>query len=69
MLATPLARRRKRSRGQSLVEFALVLPVLLLMVLTALDFGRLFPGWVVINNAARVGANYAAWARRMGDAG
>ena len=47
------------SRGQSLVEFALVLPVLLLLVLSALDLGRVFMGWVVLNNAARVGANYA----------
>jgi hypothetical protein len=51
---------RKRSRGQGLVELALILPVLLLMVMAALDFGRLFLGWVVLNNAARVGANYAA---------
>ena len=49
-----------RSRGQSLVEFALILPVLLLLVLTALDLGRAYMGWVVLNNAARVGANYAA---------
>jgi hypothetical protein len=42
------------------VEFAIVLPVLLLIVVAALDFGRAFMGWVVLNNAARVGANYAA---------
>jgi PKD repeat protein len=52
--------RRRRSRGQSLVELVLILPVLLLMVMAALDMGRLFMGWVVLNNAARVGANYAA---------
>jgi len=34
--------------------------VVLLIVLTALDFGRVFMGWVVLNNAARVGANYAS---------
>ncbi len=38
----------------------IVLPVLLLIVLAALDFGRVFMGWVVLNNAARVAANYAA---------
>jgi hypothetical protein len=42
------------------VELAIVLPVVLLIVLAALDFGRAFMGWVVLNNAARVGANYAA---------
>ncbi len=54
------AHRRRKSRGQSLVELALVLPVVLLLVMAALDFGRAFFGWVVLNNAARVGANYAA---------
>lgn len=53
-------RDHRRSRGQSLVEFALVLPVILLFVLTTVDFGRLFYSWVVLNNSARVGANYAA---------
>ena len=51
---------KRKSRGQSIVEFAIILPVLLLMVLAALDLGRAFLGWVVLNNAARVGANYAA---------
>jgi len=47
-------------RGQSLVEFALVLPVLLLIVLAGLDVGRAFLGWVGLNSAARVGADFAA---------
>jgi PKD repeat protein len=42
------------------VELVIILPVLLLMVMVALDMGRLFMGWVVLNNAARVGSNYAA---------
>ena len=53
-------RRREVSRGQALVEFALVLPVLALLLVMAVDFGRVFYGWVALNNAARVGANYAA---------
>lgn len=48
------------SRGQALVEFALVLPILLLLLVFAIDFGRVFFGWVGIHNAARIGANYAA---------
>lgn len=51
---------RRNARGQSLVELALVLPVLLLIVMFALDFGRAFYSWVTITNATRVGANYAA---------
>jgi PKD repeat protein len=54
------AARRYRAHGQSLVEFALVLPVLLLIVLVGLDFGRSFLGWVGLNNAARIAANYAS---------
>ena len=59
-----LSRRRHNehatSRGQSLVEFALLLPVLLLVVLGGLDFGRVFLGWVNLNNTARIAANFAA---------
>jgi hypothetical protein len=43
-----------------MVEFALIFPALILLMLIALDFGRVFLGWVSLNNAARVGANYAA---------
>ena len=53
-------RSRRRSRGQSLVEFALILPLLLFVMAFGLDFGRVFLGWVSLNNSARVAANYAA---------
>jgi hypothetical protein len=43
-----------------MIEFAIILPVLLLFVLMAIDFGRVFFGWVGLNNAARIGASYAA---------
>ncbi len=52
--------RRRRTRGQSLVEFALVLPILLFLTLTALDFGRVYLGYINIQNMARIAANYAA---------
>jgi hypothetical protein len=48
------------SRGQSMVEFALILPILVLFLLLAVDFGRVFFGWVGIQNASRIGANQAA---------
>lgn len=49
-----------RSRGQSVVEFALILPVLMLMLLITLDFGRLFMSYVTLNNVTRVAANLGA---------
>jgi len=51
---------RARQRGQSLVELALVLPVLLLLVVVALDFGRIYLGYINIQNMARIAANEAA---------
>src|SRR5215213_6520627 len=51
---------RAKSRGQSLAEFAMTAPMVLLLVLFGLDFGRVFLGWVALNQAAREAANYAA---------
>jgi Flp pilus assembly protein TadG len=52
--------RSRKSLGQSLAEFALTVPLALFMVLFGLDFGRVFLGWVSLNQAAREAANYAA---------
>ena len=49
-----------RSRGQSLVEFALILPIILLLTAIALDFGRVYLGYVNLQNMARIAANFAA---------
>jgi PKD repeat protein len=51
---------RHGTRGQSMVEFALVLPVLLLIVLVAIDFGRVYLGYVNLQQMARVAAGFAA---------
>ena len=53
-------RSRDRSRGQSLAEFALVIPVILALTLIALDFGRIYLGYINLQNMARIGANYAS---------
>ena len=53
-------RRRNRRRGTSIIEFALVSPVLLAMVLGIIDFGWLERNSLVIANAAREGARAAA---------
>lgn len=46
--------------GQALTEFAIILPVMLLLLLIAADFGRLFFTYIAVNNAAREAVNYAA---------
>ncbi len=48
-----------RAQGQELVEFALVVPVLLLVVFGVLDLGRLYHAAITITNAAREGARFA----------
>lgn len=47
-------------RGQSLVEFALVLPMLLVLLLGVADFGRVFHAGIVVEAAARNAAEAAA---------
>jgi PKD repeat protein len=42
------------------VEFALVLPVLLVLTLFTLDFGRIYLGYINLQNMARIAANFAA---------
>jgi Flp pilus assembly protein TadG len=49
-----------RAGGQSLVELALILPVLIILMLGAVDFGRVYFAHVSVTNAARNGADYAA---------
>ena len=51
---------RARHRGQALVEFALIIPILLSVLVIAIDFGRLFYLNIGINNGAREGAAYGA---------
>lgn len=43
-----------------MVEFAIILPLLALLLVMAVDFGRVFFGWVGVHNAARIAANAAA---------
>jgi Flp pilus assembly protein TadG len=58
---TPRAGRSlDRESGQSLVELALILPVLLLLGLIAVDFGRVYLGWINLQNMTRIAANFAA---------
>lgn len=47
-------------RGQSLVELALIAPVLIIIMLGAMDYGRVYFAYTSVTNAARTGADYAA---------
>lgn len=46
-------------QGATLVEFALALPVLLLVLVACLDFARALNAYVTVANASREGAYYA----------
>jgi Flp pilus assembly protein TadG len=46
--------------AQALMEGALILPILLVLILAAVDFGRLYYTKIVLTNAAREGASYYA---------
>ena len=49
-----------RERGAAAVEFALLLPVLLLLVFGIIDFGRALNAQITLTQAAREGARLAA---------
>lgn len=46
--------------GQSLVEFALVAPIFLLVLFAIVDFGMAFHAWITVTNSAREGARVGA---------
>ena len=52
--------RLRRDDGQAFVEFAIVLPILVLIVFGITQFGLAFRNYLAITDAARVGARAAA---------
>jgi hypothetical protein len=50
---------QRSERGQSLVEFALILPILVLLLVGVFDFGRAVYAFNTVSNAARQGARLA----------
>ncbi|GAB4529551.1 MAG: hypothetical protein Fur0018_16240 [Anaerolineales bacterium] len=48
----------RRLRGQGMLEFALVLPVLLILLLGIIELSRAFEAWLVVSNAARAGVRF-----------
>ena len=51
---------KKCQVGQSLVEFALILPIMMLFLMVIFDLGRAAYYYSAIHNAAREGARYGA---------
>lgn len=56
----------QRTEGMSAAEFALILPVMLLIVCGIMDFGNIFYQWNIVNEAAREAARYAATNKSSG---
>jgi hypothetical protein len=52
-----------REKGQTLVEFALILPILLLVIFVIIESGRIFQAYITVQHAAREGARYAITGR------
>jgi hypothetical protein len=50
---------KRRFRGQTLVEFALVLPVMLITLFVIIEMARLLHAWLAVENGARFGIRYA----------
>ncbi|MDD4689587.1 MAG: TadE/TadG family type IV pilus assembly protein [Eubacteriales bacterium] len=50
----------KNEDGQAVVEFAIILPLLILLICGVIEFGWLFSAKIATNNCAREGARYAA---------
>ncbi len=63
---TAVARRARRQRGQSLVEFAISSIVILLLMMGLLDLSRAFYYAVNLQGAAREGARHGAWFNTAG---
>jgi Flp pilus assembly protein TadG len=50
----------KAMRGQSLVEFALIIPIMVLIIIGVFEFSRMFLAWLTVQNSAQSAARYAS---------
>ena len=53
-------RRKNGEKGQALAEFALLIPIFLILLFAIVDFGMGFHSWITITNSAREGARLGA---------
>jgi Flp pilus assembly protein TadG len=60
---------RGRQRGDAIVEFILVVPILLLILFGIMELGRVLDAWIIVQNAAREGARSGALASPASGAG
>jgi Flp pilus assembly protein TadG len=60
LLRAPKRGRRRSDDGAAAVEFALILPIFLLLIFLLIDFGRLFYCQITLNSAAREAARAVA---------
>jgi len=51
---------KRGERGQAVAEFALIVPIFLLLVFAIVDFGMGFHAWITVTNSAREGARLGA---------
>src|SRR5690349_14902939 len=56
----------KKQDGQSVTEFALVLPILAFLLFAVIQFGIVFNNWVQLTDATRAGARKGAVSRHLG---
>jgi Flp pilus assembly protein TadG len=52
--------RKRGERGQALAEFALLIPIFLILLFAIVDFGMGFHSWITVTNSAREGARLGA---------
>ncbi len=57
----------REQRGQTMVEFTIVLPILLLLLLGILQFGVVFNNYITLTDAVRAGARQASVGRSVAD--
>jgi len=61
-----IKRREQKEKGQALVEFVVILPVLLMVLWGIFQFGIAFNDYIQVTSAAREGARKAAVSRSLG---
>lgn len=57
----------RNERGQTLTEFAIVLPILALLLFGVIQFGIAFNNYIALTDSVRAGARKGAVARHMSD--